>query len=41
MIDPTNVTNNDKKLMNATCSDDTSIREGNGRGAPTNVDIIG
>jgi hypothetical protein len=27
--------------MNATCALDTSIREGNGKGAPTNVDMIG
>lgn len=40
-MDPTSVINNERKLMNATCSDDTSIREGKGRGAPTNTDIIG
>ena len=38
MIDPTNVTNNERKFMNAICALDTSMREGNGNGAPTNED---
>lgn len=40
-MDPTSVINNDRKFMNATCSDDTSTRDGNGIGAPTNSDIRG
>ena len=40
-MEPTRVTNNDRKLMKATCALDTSINEGNGNGAPTREDIIG
>jgi hypothetical protein len=40
-MEPTKVTKRDKKFMNATCADDTSISEGNGKGAPTINDIIG
>lgn len=40
-MDPTNVTNRERKLMNATCALDTSMSEGNGSGAPTIRDIIG
>lgn len=38
-MEPTNVINNDRKFMKATCSADTSIRDGKGSGAPTVADI--
>ena len=40
-MDPTNVTNKERKFMNATCALDTSMSDGKGNGAPTKLDIIG
>jgi hypothetical protein len=40
-MEPTNVTSNERKFTNATCADDTSMSEGNGRGAPVIRDMIG